>query len=103
MLSERFDPAHEAARIPKDLTRMSSRLLASRHFKGVSVHQLKTRYEQVPVEIVRKIVEEQIQGASTSDQDQETRKSKLEEDLIGDQQEAVATSSAFLKGSPKQS
>ena len=57
--------------------------------------QPRTHYEQVPLEIVRKIVEQQIRRDSTIEQDQGTRKKTLEEDLIGEQQQTVAGSGAF--------
>jgi hypothetical protein len=55
----------------------------------------RTHYEQVPVEIVRKILEEQIRRQPPIEQDQETKKKTLVEDLIGEQQQAVADSGAF--------
>src|SRR5713226_4581386 len=60
-----------------------------------SMLQLRTHYEQVPLEIVRKIVEQQIRRDSTIEQDQGTRKKALEEDLIGEQQQTLASSDAF--------
>ena len=57
--------------------------------------QPRTHYEQVPVEIVRKIVEQQIRRDSTIEQDQGTRKKTLEEDLIGEQHQTVVGSGAF--------
>jgi hypothetical protein len=55
----------------------------------------RTHYEQVPAEIVRKIVEQQIRRDPTTEQDQETRKKTLEEDLIGQQEQTVALFGAF--------
>jgi hypothetical protein len=46
----------------------------------------KTYYEQVPLETVRKIVEEQIRREITIEQDQETEKKRLEEDFLGGQE-----------------
>jgi hypothetical protein len=45
--------------------------------------QPKTHFEQVPLEIVRKIVEEQIQRETTIEQTRGTKKKVLEEDLLG--------------------
>jgi hypothetical protein len=54
--------------------------------------KLKTHFEQVPLEIVRKIVEEQIRRETTTEEDQGTKKKTLEEDLLGAQEQSVATS-----------
>jgi hypothetical protein len=43
----------------------------------------KTYYEQVPLEIVRRMVEEQIRREITIEQDRRTEKKKLEEDFLG--------------------
>jgi len=45
--------------------------------------QTKTHFEQVPLEIVRKIIEEQIQRESMTEQTQGTKKKTLEEALLG--------------------
>jgi hypothetical protein len=74
------------ARIPKDLTRTNSRLLAWRRSQGVLMLEPKTYYEQVPLEIVRKIVKEQLRREITIEQDQGTEKEKLEEDFSGGQE-----------------
>jgi hypothetical protein len=58
--------------------------------------QAKTHYEQVPVEIVRKILEEQIRQDPPSEQDQGTSKKPLKEDLIAEQQ-AETGSGTFSK------
>jgi hypothetical protein len=63
----------------------------------------RTHYEQVSVEIVRKIVEQQIRRDSTIDQDQGTREKTLEEDLIGEQQQTVAVPAHLLRGSLEKS
>lgn len=44
----------------------------------------KTHFEQIPLEIVRKIVEEQIWLETATEQGQGTKKKGLEEDLFGD-------------------
>jgi len=53
----------------------------------------KTHFEQVPLEIVRKIVEEQIRGETTTEQDQGTMQRTLE-DLFGAQEQSMAPSRA---------
>lgn len=55
----------------------------------------KTHYEQVPLEIVRKIVEEQILQEITIEQAQGTNTLKLEEDLVEAQEELIAGSGPF--------
>jgi hypothetical protein len=89
MLSKRFDTANTVSRIPKDVTRMNSSLLASRQLKGLSMFLSKTHYEQVSMEIVQKILEEQIQTEPAIEQDQEIRKKTLNEDPIGEPQQTV--------------
>jgi len=42
----------------------------------------KTHFEQVPLEIVRMIVEEQIQSEKAAKQNQSTNKKTLEEELL---------------------
>lgn len=42
----------------------------------------KTHFAQVPLEIVRKIVEEQIRLEKATEQDQNTKKKPLEEELL---------------------
>lgn len=55
----------------------------------------KTHYEQIPLEIVRKIVEEQILQEITTEQAQETNTLKLEEDLVEAQEGLIAGSGPF--------
>jgi hypothetical protein len=55
----------------------------------------KTHYEQVPLEIVRKIVEEQILQEITTEQAQGTNTLKLEEDLVEAQEGLIAGSGPF--------
>ena len=54
-----------------------------------------THYEQVPLAVVRKIVEQQIIRDSTIEHDQGTSKKTLEEQLTGEQQQTVAGSGAI--------
>jgi hypothetical protein len=49
----------------------------------------KTHFEQIPLELVRKIVEEQIRREKTTEQDQGTGKRTLE-DLFGAQEQSIA-------------
>jgi hypothetical protein len=55
----------------------------------------KTHYEQVLLEVVRKIVEEQILQEITTEQAQETNTLKLEEDLVEAQEGLIAGSGPF--------
>ena len=56
--------------------------------------QHKTHYEQVPLEIVRRILEEQLRRESTIDPHQKTREKPLEEELAR-QQQSVASPDKF--------
>jgi|HubBroStandDraft_4_1064222.scaffolds.fasta_scaffold244979_2 hypothetical protein len=51
--------------------------------------EAKTHYEQVPLDIVRKIVEEQILREAAIGQGQGTKNRKLEEDLLDEQEELM--------------
>jgi hypothetical protein len=51
--------------------------------------EAKTHYEQVPLDIVRKIVEEQILREAAIRQGQGTKNRKLEEDLLEGQEESM--------------
>jgi hypothetical protein len=55
----------------------------------------KTHYEQVPLEIVQKIVEEQILQEITTEQAQGTKTLKLEEGLVEAQEELMAGSGSI--------
>jgi (2Fe-2S) ferredoxin len=59
--------------------------------------QPRTHYEQVSMEIVRRIVEKQIQRDSIIEEDQEIRNETLGEHLIGKQQQTAADSGAFFE------
>src|SRR5579864_1268256 len=50
----------------------------------------KTHFEQVPLEVVRKIVEEKIQREAAIDQDQETRVKTMQENPLGTQEQSQA-------------
>jgi hypothetical protein len=55
----------------------------------------KTHFEQVPLEIVRKIVEEQILRETATAQDQMTKKKVLEEGIWGKQEQPMVRSRTF--------
>jgi len=57
--------------------------------------QPKTHFEQVPIEVVRKIVEEQIRGEITTEQDRGIKKKTLEEDLLETQEQPIAMARRF--------
>jgi len=50
----------------------------------------RTHFEQVPMEVVRKIVEEQLRRETATEQDQGIKKKTLEEDLLGAQEQSMA-------------
>jgi CO dehydrogenase/acetyl-CoA synthase beta subunit len=54
----------------------------------------KTHFEQVPIEIVRKMVEEQIRRETATEQDEGTMRRTLE-DLFGVQEQPMVRSRAF--------
>jgi hypothetical protein len=58
--------------------------------------QPKTHFEQVPLEIVRKIVAEQIRRETATQQVQGTKAEALEEDLSGAQERPIVGPSYFL-------
>jgi hypothetical protein len=55
----------------------------------------KTHFEQVSLEIVRKIVQEQVRREKAAEQDRGTKKKTLEEDLLGAQEQTMARSRTF--------
>jgi hypothetical protein len=56
----------------------------------------KTHFEQVPIEIVRKMVEEQIRRETATEQDEGTMRRTLE-DLFGVQEQPMVRSRAFCQ------
>jgi hypothetical protein len=56
--------------------------------------QTKTHFEQVPLEIVRKIIEEQIRLETATEQNRATKK-MLGLDLWGAQEQSIARSRTF--------
>jgi hypothetical protein len=64
----------------------------------------KTHFEQVPLEVIRKIIEEQIRRETTTEQDQGTKKKTLGEDLLGAPGQSMTRSRTFSQvGLKKQS
>jgi hypothetical protein len=76
--SRRSASANPTDRSPKDMTRMIFPMLASRWFQGVAVLQTKTHFEQVPIEIVKKIVEEQIHREEVVKPDRDSAEKSFE-------------------------
>jgi hypothetical protein len=52
----------------------------------------RTHFEQIPLEIVRMIVEEQIRRETAAEEAQTTKKQTLKEDLLGTQEQSFAKS-----------
>ena len=71
------------------MTRTTSGLLASRRSEGVVMRKPKTHFEQLPLEIVRKIVEEQSRRETTTEQAQETKKKALGRELFMAQEQSI--------------
>jgi hypothetical protein len=55
----------------------------------------KTHFEQVPLEIVRKILEEQIRQETTNKQAQGAKKKTFDEDLLSVQEQSMARCRTF--------
>ena len=89
-------PTKATVRFPKDMTRTTSGLLASRRSEEVLMVKPKTHFEQVPLETVIKIVEEQIRQETITEADQETMQRTLE-DLFGAQEQPMTRSLAFSR------
>jgi hypothetical protein len=53
-------PINPTRRFAKELTRIASRLLAFRCSEAFQMAKPKTHFEQVPLEIIKKIIEEEI-------------------------------------------
>jgi hypothetical protein len=90
-----LSPTNATARVPKDLTRTASSLLASGWSKGVAMLSAKTHFQQVSLEIVRKIVDEQIRRETETEQAQGARQLTLEENFLPEQGQSTATSYKF--------
>jgi uncharacterized protein YheU (UPF0270 family) len=52
----------------------------------------RTHFEQIPLETVRKIVEEQIQRETAAEQDPGTKEMTLQEDLLRAQEQSMTSS-----------
>ena len=94
--TSRLGPTNASVRFPKDLTRTTSGLLAFRWSEEILMLRLKTHFEQVPLEIVRKIVEEQIRREIASKQDQGTMQRTLE-DLFGMRKQRMVNRSTLFQ------
>ena len=57
---------------------MTLGLVASRCFEGVSMVKPRTHFEQVPLEVVRKIVEEKAEREQTAERRRAIKTKKLE-------------------------
>jgi hypothetical protein len=82
-------------RIFKDMTRTTSRLLAFRQIQGVTMLRLKTHFEQVPLETVRKIVAEQIRREQAAERARGTNQETQEEVLVETQEPSMTRLRAF--------
>jgi hypothetical protein len=86
----RFASANPTSRSPKEMTRMIFSMLASRWFQGVAVLQTKTHFEQVPIAIVRRIVEEQIRREEALKANLDSTQKSFESDVWDVPDEPVA-------------
>jgi hypothetical protein len=86
-------------RAREDLTRTTPGLLVFSLPEGVSMLEPKTHYEQVPLEIVRKIVEEQIQLEINLEQTQESKELLLEGDLLEEQDQSIVRALTSIRRS----
>jgi hypothetical protein len=57
----------------------------------------RTHFEQVSLEIVRKIIEEQIRRETTTEQDQGVKVKTLEENRLEAQEQSMASSRTFSR------
>ncbi len=57
----------------------------------------KTHYEQVPMEIVQKILDRQVRDGPTNEQDPENTEKTVEEDVIEETERTEAGSGAFFE------
>jgi hypothetical protein len=90
--STRFVCANAIVRIPKELARINSGLLVSRWYEVIAMLKSKTHFEQVPLEAVRKIVEEQSAREITIEHESVSGKKKLEKDFLAVQVQSTASS-----------
>jgi hypothetical protein len=81
----------------KDMTRTTSGLLASWRTEGVAMLMSKTHFEQVPLELVRKIVEEQILREQAAEQARGTKQETQEKVLVEEQEQSTTSLRGFLQ------
>ena len=72
-------------------------------FKGVVALQTKTHFEQVSIEIVRKILDDENRQEEAGSREKEARKKLFEEDLLETKENSLARSHSFSPGVEKQS
>jgi hypothetical protein len=94
----RFAAANSASHTPKDMTRMISSMLASGCFQGVAVLHTKTHFEQVPIEIVRRIVEEQIRREEVVKPNRDNTQESFALEVWESPELSVAKSHPFSQG-----
>jgi hypothetical protein len=73
------------------MTRTTSGLLASRRTEGVAVLMSKTHFEQISLEIVRKIVEEQTRREQGAERARGTKQETQEEVLVETQEQSTTS------------
>jgi hypothetical protein len=87
----RLVAADAIVRIAKELTRIASGLLVSRHSEAIQMAKPKTHFEQVPLEIIKKIVEEEIPPEAIIKQDRSSSNKKPKKPLLPAEQQANAS------------
>jgi hypothetical protein len=78
-------------RFAKELTRIASRLLAFRCPEAIPMVKPKTHFEQVPLEIIKKIIEVEIPPEAIIKQDRSTSDKKPKKPLLPAEQHAQAS------------
>jgi hypothetical protein len=84
-------------RFPKELTRIASGLLASRWSGVIPMPKQRTHFEQIPLEAVRKIVEDQLSEEITAKPDRVTSKKNLAKDLLAAPKRLAASFRRYSK------
>ena len=79
-------------RIPKELTRSAFGLLGSKLGKEISMTKPKTHFEQVPLEIVQKIVEVAAPGKIRTKPERVSKEKELKKEEFVVREEATKTS-----------
>ena len=90
--SARIIPSHAVVRFAKELTRIAYRLLACRKLRTILMVKPRTHFEQVPLEIVKKIAEEGMSPETVTEGHPGTSKNKMEKDLRMTQKQSKANS-----------